>query len=121
LGRVVVIKFSVLMIVLAMLSYTMVVSPFSLLVASGFLGFATGIASPAVFAWTIDLSPENSLGRSLATVYIALEIGIGGGALISAWLYDNDAANFPMAFMVAAGIIAIAGVYLQFIYKEKTS
>ena len=101
-----------------MIFYTQVDSPFKLLLASGLLGFSTGIASPAVFAWVIDLSPANSLGKSMATVYIALEIGIGSGALISAWVYNNNAANFPLAFLVTSGIVLIAGIYLQFIYPR---
>lgn len=118
LGRVVVIKFAIILTVLSLVFYAQVDSPLTLLMASGALGFSTGIASPAVFAWVIDLSPENRLGRSMATVYIALEIGIGGGALLSAWIYNNDATNFPMAFYMTAGIVLMAGIYLQFIYKK---
>jgi len=64
------------------------------------------------------VSPDEKRGRAMATVYIALEVGIGSGALLSAWLYGNDAANFPMAFFTSAAITLLAGVYLQFIYKE---
>jgi len=118
-GRVVVIKFAVIAIALALVFHMWVVNPTTLLIAAGLLGFSIGIASPAVFAWAIDLSPENHLGRSMATVYIALEIGIGGGALLSAWIYDNDATNFPKAFLVAGLIVLLAGVYLQFLYRKK--
>ncbi len=117
-GRVIVIKFAVILVVGSLILMGLANSPTTLLMASGCLGFSTGIASPAVFAWVIDVSPENRLGRSMATVYIALEIGIGGGALLSAWLYDNNFANFPFAFFVSAAIVSMAFFYLQFFYKK---
>lgn len=116
-GRVVVVKVAIVMIILSLFFYAQVDDPVSLLLASGALGFSIGIGSPAIFAWVIDLSSTDRLGRSMATVYIALEIGIGGGALISAWAYNNNPANFPFAFYVTAASVALAGIYLQFIYK----
>jgi len=117
-GRVIVIKYAVILVVGSLILMGLANSPTTLLMASGCLGFSTGIASPAVFAWVIDVSPSNRLGRSMATVYIALEIGIGGGALLSAWLYANDSANFPLAFFVSAAVVSMAGIYLQFFYKK---
>lgn len=120
-GRVGVIKVSVVLVVGSLILMGLAYSPTTLLMASGCLGFSTGIASPAVFAWVIDVSPNERLGRSLATVYIALEIGIGGGALLSAWLYANDPVNFPFTFFVSAAVVSLAGVYLQFFYEKPTS
>ena len=117
-GRVIVIKFAVILVVGSLILMGLANSPTTLLMASGCLGFSTGIASPAVFAWVIDVSPSDRLGRSMATVYIALEIGIGGGALLSAWLYSNNSDNFPIAFFVSAMIVSLAGLYLQFFYKK---
>ena len=54
----------------------------------------------------------------MATVYIALEVGIGSGALFSAWMYGNDSANFPMAYFASAAITLLAAIYLQFFYKK---
>lgn len=118
-GRVPVIKASVVLIVISLFFMGAAATPMQLLLASGAIGFSTGVASPAVFAWVIDLSPEGRMARSMATVYIALEIGIGGGALMSAWVYDNNPDFFAKAFYVAAGLTLIAGIYLQFFYKEK--
>lgn len=116
-GRIIVLKFSILLLGGALVYMGLSNSPFHLLMAGGAIGFSMGVAAPAVFAWVIDLSPEGRMARSMATVYIALEIGIGGGALLSAWIYNNDPANFFMAFMVTAGFTLLAGIYLQFIYK----
>lgn len=120
-GRVIVIKWAVVLIAISLVLMGQAYDATTLLMASGCLGFSTGIASPAVFAWVIDLSPSNALGRSMATVYIALEIGIGGGALFSAWLYANDPALFSLTFGVSAIVVLMAGVYLQFFYKEEKS
>lgn len=117
-GRVIVLKFSIILIVVALIYMGLAKTPLHLMLASGGLGFSTGIAGPAVFAWVIDISPKEHMARSMATVYIALEIGIGGGALFSAWIYDNNPDNFPIAFFTTAILTSLAGIYLQFIYKK---
>jgi putative solute:sodium symporter small subunit len=75
-------------------------------------GMAVGTNSPTVFAWTIDLSREEARGKAMATMYIALEVGIGTGALLSAAIYDNDPANFSWAFWVGSISAFIAFLYL---------
>lgn len=117
-GRIIVIKTAVVCIFISLIMLGYAYDATSLMIASGCLGFSTGIASPAVFAWVIDISSDERRGRAMATVYIALEVGIGFGALSSAWLYDNNDANFPFAFSMAALFALMAGIYLQFFYKE---
>ena len=46
-------------------------------------GFSWGFNTPTLMAWTVDLSHENYRGRAVATTYIALEAGIGIGALFA--------------------------------------
>jgi len=117
-GRVIVIKFSILLVVSALVYMGLANTPTHFMIAAGALGFSTGVAAPAVFAWVIDVSPTDRMARSMATAYIALEIGIGSGALLSAWLYDNNPANFGLAFFTIAGLTLLAGFYLQFVYKR---
>ncbi len=114
LGRVVVIKVSLVMVVISLVWMGYSTTPFALMASSGMLGFSVGMAAPAVFAWTIDRSAEQSRGRAVATVYIALEAGIGGGALLSAWIYANDPQKFALTFMVTAGITLLGFLYLVF-------
>jgi predicted MFS family arabinose efflux permease len=52
-------------------------------------------------------------------MYIAMEIGIGFGALISAYLFNNQVANIPIAFNSAAVLAGLAFLYIQFVYKPK--
>ena len=117
-GRIPVIKLGIIAIALSLLYLGYADSRWDLLLAAGALGFSTGIAAPAVFAWVIDISPIDKRGRYMATVYIALEMGIGVGALLSAWLHDNEAANLPMAYFVNAALMLVAWGYLQFFYEE---
>jgi len=120
-GRVIIIKYSVILIVISLIYMGEADSVNSLLIAAGMLGFSTGIAAPAVFAWVIDISPEDSRGRYMATVYIALEVGIGLGAIFSSWMYDNNPENFPRAYYAAAGLNLTVGIYLQFFRKTDHS
>ncbi len=90
-------------------------TPVFLLSGAVIYGIGLGICSPTVQAWTIDLAPEDGRGRAVATMYIALEAGIGLGALLSAWLYDNNPAKFGLAFYVM-GILTLVG----WIYMTKT-
>lgn len=75
-------------------------------------GFGVGMCSPTVFAWTIDLSHEEHRGRGIATMYIALEVGIGVGAFISGWIYNNQLDRIPIVFYISAGFVLLALIYL---------
>lgn len=118
-GRIRVLKISSALLVVAMGLVGMADSTTSLLVAAAVFGVATGMNSPTVFAWTIDLSHPERRGRAMATMYIALEAGIGIGALASGWLYGNDSAQFPLVFWTG-GVCALAAfVYLVLFVKSK--
>lgn len=118
-GRIPVIKVSIILISLSLVYLGIADSQVHLLLATGALGFSTGVASPAVFAWVIDISPEDKRGRYMGTVYIALEVGIGCGALASAYLYDNDVSKFAQSYFISAALVLTAFIYLQFLYKER--
>jgi predicted MFS family arabinose efflux permease len=78
-----------------------------------------GILSPALNAWTIDLSKPKHRGRAMATMYIALEAGIGLGALGSGFFYQDNIAYIPPIFYTIAGLNILALVYLYFFKKNK--
>lgn len=112
-GRVPVLKAALLLSALSLALMGEANTPAMLLAASGFLGFSTGIVGPAAFAWVVDRSPAQHRGRAMATAYIALEIGIGFGALASAWAYGNKAENFPLAFYLMAALAVVGFLYVQ--------
>lgn len=120
-GRVLVLKVSSLSIAVAMTVIGLVDSESMLLVGAALFGLAVGMNSPTIFAWTIDLSHEKYRGRAMATMYIALEIGIGAGAFFSAWVYGNDPANFRWSFWLGTIMALIAFGYLLWWGKFRTS
>jgi MFS family permease len=82
--------------------------------SAGLYGIGVGISTPTAYAWTIDLSEDSHRGRALATMFIALEVGIGAGALISAWIYNNNTDNFHLTFLISAVMSGLALIYLFF-------
>lgn len=78
-------------------------------------GCSVGMNSPTISAWTIDLSLDKFRGRALATMYIAMESGIGVGALVSGFVYDNKSSNFPLVFSIAGVFSLIAFVIVLFL------
>ncbi len=118
LGRVKVLRFSLLVVAFGMWLVGAAQSLPHFFVAAAVLGVAAGLNSPTIFAWTIDLSHPLHRGRAMATMYIALEIGIGSGALLSAWLYNNQPANIPLAFNSAALMAGLAFLYVIFTQKN---
>ncbi len=121
LGRVKVIKFAIICIIVALVFLAFVESQFMFYIGGSMLGFSTGVAAPAVFAWVIDRCKEENRGKALATVYIALEIGIGTGAYLSAWIFNNQAENFFWVWSFNALVTFGALLYLWiWSYKNKT-
>ena len=70
-------------------------------------GLGTGLNSPTLYAWTIDLSHPERRGRGVATMYIALETGIGVGALLAGWVFDNQPGRLP--WVHAASLASVLG------------
>ncbi|MET1056384.1 MAG: MFS transporter [Pedobacter sp.] len=118
-GRVLILKVSLGMLAVSLVWIGLAASSLSLMCASALYGVATGMLSPAVSAWTIDLSDPAHRGKAVATMYIALEAGIGMGALLAGWMFVDDISTIPTTFYLCTGITLIALVYLQFFWKPK--
>jgi len=118
-GRTVILKVSLVMLSVSLAWIGLATSSFSLMSASALYGVATGMLSPTASAWTIDLSDPQHRGKAVATMYIALEAGIGFGALLAGWLFIDDISTIPTTFFICTGITLLALVYLQFIWKPK--
>lgn len=117
-GRIPVIGGGILGLVVALLVIGTADTVTHLMVGASMMGFSMGAVAPALFAWTVDLVPRSFWGRATGTVYIGLEIGIGSGALFSAWIYQNDPALFFRVFWIAA-IITLPGIFALPIWKRK--
>ncbi|SDM30650.1 Predicted arabinose efflux permease, MFS family [Catalinimonas alkaloidigena] len=118
-GRVIVLKAAGLSIAGAMFFIGLAETKMTLLLASLLLGAGLGMNSPTITAWTIDRAHDRHRGRALATMYIALEAGIGVGALVSGWLYGGEATGFRPAFWLAAGLASLAFVFLVFWQRQQ--
>ncbi|HEX7365777.1 MAG TPA: MFS transporter [Pelobium sp.] len=81
-------------------------------------GMATGLLSPAINAWTVDLSDDDKRGLSVATMYIALEAGIGLGAFFSGWFVSDKIGKTPTVFYAVAFVNLLGLVYL-FLHKNQ--
>lgn len=121
LGRVPVLKISCIILVFAMLVLGVSHQLWAFILASILFGFSWGFNTPTLTAWTIDLSDEHYRGRAMATMYIALEAGIGLGALFAGKLYQGKIENIAMSYYLAA-FLALAGfIYLSFAGKRHES
>ena len=118
-GRVPVLKFSAWVIALSMLSLGLTHTPWMLYLSGILFGLGNGIFSPAINAWTVDLSQPRHRGRALATMFIALEIAIGGGALFAGWYFASQINQMPVVFFIAGFTSLLSWAYLQFIWKPK--
>lgn len=116
-GRILIMKISLVLLSVALLWIGLATSVFSLMSASALYGVATGMLSPSANAWTIDLSDPKHRGKAMATMYIALEAGIGFGALLAGWIFIDDIGTIPYTFFLCTGVTLLALVYLQFIWK----
>lgn len=118
-GRVKVLKVSSFILAVAMVLIALSNSLFSLMGAGVLFGIGVGMNSPTVFAWAIDLAEDHKRGKALATLYIFLEIGIGLGAFISGWVYENSTANFEKTFYTGAGTALMAFIYLNIATRNR--
>ncbi|TKC12629.1 MFS transporter [Pedobacter polaris] len=118
-GRMLILKISLGILMISLLGIAFASTSFLLMVASAIYGVATGMLSPTVTAWTIDLSKPGHRGKAVATMYIFLEVGIGLGALLAGSMFIEDISTIPHIFYICAGITLIALLYLQIFYKPK--
>ena len=113
-GRVIVLKYAAIAIVIADLMVAYTTTQPMLIASSIVFGIAIGMNTPTIYAWTIDLSMDKARGKGIATMYIALEIGIGLGAFISGYIYANDIENLRFAFFTCAGLALTGFLFLNF-------
>lgn len=117
-GRVPVLFYALIVSLIAMLILSYSTEVITMVISAIILGFGLGTASPTLFAWTVDLSEPEKLGRGFSTMFIALEVGIGLGALISGTMYNSKIQNFNEVFMIGSFMFLLSILYIVW-YKYK--
>jgi MFS family permease len=117
-GRMPVMKISVTMLVLAMLTIAVSNDIWGFTIAAILFGFSWGFNTPTLTAWTVDLSDPNYRGRAIATMYIALEAGIGLGAYCAGEIYQGVVERLHISYWLAA-FLAFVGLVLLFVFDKK--
>ncbi len=116
-GRIPVLMISSVILGVSMLICAFTNSLWLLVIVAILFGFSNGFNMPTLMAWTVDLSDENYRGRAVATTYIALEAGIGLGALFAGFIYQGNMENIIIPYILAAVLSFGAFVYL--FYQQK--
>jgi predicted MFS family arabinose efflux permease len=94
-------------------------SQFTVLLGGLIYGLSIGINKPSIFAWTADLSSPGKIGMALATMLLALEIGIGSGSFISGAMYAGEVEMIPYTFWLAAALSVFGLVYIYLFRKRQ--
>lgn len=117
-GRTVVMRAGIAIMTISLLILGIGKSLNYLILGAGVFGIGSGILSPALNAWTIDLSQPSHRGRAMATMYIALEVGIGLGALFAGYIYHDIIQRIPQILYGNTIVVFMALMYIY--YWEKT-
>lgn len=117
-GRIPVLIVSSITLALAMFFLCITHSEWMLLTGAAIFGLSWGMNGPTITAWTVDLAAPEKRGRAVASMYIALEAGIGIGAIICADIYNNITANFIYAFAVPA-VLALVSLVLLILWRKQ--
>lgn len=121
-GRLRLIAIGLFLLIISLLIVGFSTSIAGFLAGAALYGVSTGIVSPALNAWTVDMSFPEHRGKAMATMYIALEAGIGLGALFAGWVYQDVIAKIPMLMYASAIMVflSLSYVWIQF-RKDKKS
>jgi MFS family permease len=111
-GRVPVLKVTVGLIAVAMMIIGFANQRWVLILGVSLYGLAQGSTSPTLLAWATDLSHDEHRGRGIASLYISMELGIGLGAFISGWVYENSPDKFLFCFAICSVLSLTAFTYL---------
>jgi len=111
-GRAFVLKIALGLSMVAVFILGWATSVIALMFGAFLYGIGIGLFSPASSAWTTDLSHPEFRGRAMATMYIALEAGIGLGALGAGWIFQDQVRHIPMVFYSCSFITLLGLIYL---------
>jgi MFS family permease len=119
-GRVPVIAVGNLLLAAGMAGMALAETAGEAIVAGIVYGASVGINAPAIFAWTADLARPGATGLALGTMMLAMEIGIGAGALFAGYLYAGEVERLAWVYGACGVWAALAAVRLGWIaWRER--
>lgn len=107
LGRAVAILPGMVLAVASLVLIAMVGSPGLLLLGGTLYGAALGAATPAITAWVVDRVGAEERATGVATLLMAMDVGIGVGSMSMGLLVAS--LGFGPAFLIVAAVVAGAG------------
>lgn len=119
-GRIIILIYTSIVAIIALLLFSFAHTIAMAFIGAAIFGISWGNVGPTITAWTVDLCKPENRGRAIGSMYIALEAGIGSGALFSAMIYQNKTENFKWAFLIATTLAAI-GLFLLIIWRKQNS
>jgi MFS family permease len=116
-GRIPVLLVSTAVLAASMAVMLVQLNSYTVTLSAILFGFAWGFNTPTLAAWTTDLANKNHMGRAMATMYIALEVGIGLGALLAGMIYKGLEERIPIPFLIS-GVLALLSFFLLLNYHK---
>lgn len=77
-----------------------------------FYGLGAGLNGPVAFALAADDASPERVGRSISTVYLFLELGVGVGAFVSGIIYKDTLESAFTNFYLAGVLVMLSAVFL---------
>jgi len=81
-------------------------------------GMSVGINMPAIMAWTADLAKPGRVALAMGTMLMALELGIGVGAVYSGYQFQGDL-NAISGLYATAGSFGLIGFMVLLVFRKK--
>jgi MFS family permease len=117
-GRVPLLVIGGLLLAVGMMGLAYADSKFSATIAGLIYGASVGINMPTIFAWTADLAKPGKIALALGTMLMALELGIGFGAVSSGYRFSGNLEAIPRLYGFCAVLGVVSSVFL-WIFRKK--
>lgn len=117
-GRVPLLVIGGLMLAVGMMGLAYADSKFSATIAGLIYGASVGINMPTIFAWTADLAKPGKIALALGTMLMALELGIGFGAVSSGYRFSGNLEAIPKLYAFCGVLGLISALFLWFFRKK---
>lgn len=80
-------------------------------------GVSIGINMPTIFAYTVDFARKGKVAQALGTMLMALEVGIGLGAVLSGAIYAGNIERIPLTYALCV-VVGLIGAVVLFLVRN---